>query len=147
MIVIAIIGILAVIALPMYQQYVVKAQVQRVYYELSAARTTIDSILGEGGMPTVDPDQDGEVINGQRYDYIGIHGDQPTSNLIYEASIESSGQNFRTLTATFGPNAYVGILGAKIIMARDTDAVWTCTIDKNGKVWDARYTPSHCTVQ
>lgn len=147
MIVIAIIGVLAAIALPMYQRYIVKAQVQRVYYEISAARTTIDSILGEGGMPTVDPAQDGQVVNGQRYDYIGLHGDTPASNLIYEASIERNGDDFKSLTATFGPNAYIGILGAQLIMERGADSHWICTIDKKGKEWDARYTPSNCTVK
>ena len=41
MIVVAIIGVLAAIALPLYQDYEIKAQVNRVYYELSSARTVI----------------------------------------------------------------------------------------------------------
>ena len=45
MIVIAIIGILAAIALPMYQDYIVKTQLSRVNYELNSTRNTIETII------------------------------------------------------------------------------------------------------
>ena len=55
MIVVAIIGVLALIALPLYQDYVVKTQMNRVYYEINSTRTTIESIIAHGGLPTLDP--------------------------------------------------------------------------------------------
>ena len=48
MIVIAIIGILAAIALPLYQDYVSKSQVTRVVGELAAAKTGVDAAIFEG---------------------------------------------------------------------------------------------------
>ena len=51
MIVIAIIGILAAIALPMYQDYISKSQVTRVMGELASAKTAVDAALFNGEVP------------------------------------------------------------------------------------------------
>lgn len=146
MIVIAIIGILAAIALPMYQDYVIKAQVQRVHYELSSTRTVIDSLLSNGISPSVTPDKDGEV-NGVLYEYIGIDQDDIKSNLIYEVSLQpEDGSAFKSITAKFGRNAYKGIQDVEIIMKRANDGYWSCEIKPNSKTWPKRYTPNSCTV-
>lgn len=146
MIVIAIIGILAAIALPMYQDYVVKAQVQRVYYELSSTRTVIDSLLANGTLPTMTPDEDGDIIDGTLHEYIGIDKDNIRSNLVYIAEVNNSGGQFQNLTATFGKNAYTGIQDVQIIMKRDEEGYWSCEINPNGKQWSVRYTPNSCNV-
>ena len=52
MIVVAIIGILAAIAIPQYQDYISRSQVQRVVGEASSVRTAIEEILMRGGNPT-----------------------------------------------------------------------------------------------
>lgn len=52
MIVVAIIGILAAIALPAYQNYTTRAQVSEVILAASAARTEISEfVASEGGLP------------------------------------------------------------------------------------------------
>lgn len=48
MIVVAIIGILAAIAVPQYQTYVAKSQVSRVMYEASSLKSVTESCLLEG---------------------------------------------------------------------------------------------------
>lgn len=146
MIVIAIIGVLAAIALPMYQDYVIKAQVQRVYYEINSTRTVIDSLLANGILPTMNPDEDGQIIDGSRFEYIGIDQDNVTSNLVYTASVQLSGSDFQSVTATFGRNAYTGIKDAQVILRRANDGYWSCEINPNGKQWSTRYTPASCTV-
>lgn len=146
MIVIAIIGILAAIALPMYQDYVIKAQVQRVHYELSSTRTVIDSLLANGTLPTMNPTEDGKTINGTLHEYIGIDKDNIRSNLVYTASVKVTNNNFEDLTATFGKNAYTGIQGAQIVLKRGNDGLWSCEINPNGKQWSVRYTPNSCNV-
>ena len=45
MIVIAIIGILAAIALPLYQDYIAKTQLARVNYELNTTRSAIETAI------------------------------------------------------------------------------------------------------
>lgn len=146
MIVIAIIGILAAIALPMYQDYVLKTQIQRVHYELTSSRTVIDSLLGNGILPTMEPAKDGQVINGTLYEYIGIDQDNVASNLIYTASVQIANDNFQSITATFGKNAYKGIQGAQIVMKRANDGYWSCEINPKGNTWSTRYTPTACTL-
>src|SRR5690625_2619437 len=48
MIVVAIIGILAAVAIPQYQNYIAKSQVSRVMAETGALRTAIEACLMEG---------------------------------------------------------------------------------------------------
>lgn len=54
MIVVAIIGILAAIAIPQYQDYVAKSQVSRAVSELSAYKTAVESRLNEGDLSIAD---------------------------------------------------------------------------------------------
>jgi type IV pilus assembly protein PilA len=51
MIVVAIIGILAAVALPAYQDYTVRAKMSEVILAMSACRTTITEIYQTGGSP------------------------------------------------------------------------------------------------
>src|SRR5258708_5738759 len=51
MIVVAIIGILAAVAIPAYQDYAVRAKMSEVIIALSACRTTITAIYQSGGSP------------------------------------------------------------------------------------------------
>ena len=146
MIVLAIIGVLAAIALPMYQDYVVKAQIDRVYYELNSTRTSIESIISHGGTPTLDPNQDNQSIgSGGRYEYIGLNGSNPHSNLIYTASITNNGTQFEKLTATLGKNAYTSIQQTQIILNRSNSGEWSCMIDgRAAEHWKIKFMPSGC---
>ena len=49
MIVVAIIGILAAVALPAYQDYTVRAKMSEVILAMSACRTTITEVYQTGG--------------------------------------------------------------------------------------------------
>jgi type IV pilus assembly protein PilA len=51
MIVVAIIGILAAVALPAYQDYTVRAKLSEVILAMSACRTTITEVYQTGGTP------------------------------------------------------------------------------------------------
>lgn len=146
MIVLAIIGVLAAIALPMYQDYVVKAQIDRVYYELNSTRTSIESIISHGGTPTLDPNQDNQSIgSGGRYEYIGLNGSNPHSNLIYTASITNNGTQFEKLTATLGQNAYTSIQQTQIILNRSNSGEWSCMVDgRAAEHWKIKFIPSGC---
>ena len=146
MIVLAIIGVLAAIALPMYQDYVAKAQINRVYYELNSTRTSIESIISHGGTPTLDPNQDNQSIaSGGRYEYIGLNGSNPHSNLIYTASITNNGTQFEKLTATLGKNAYTSIQQTQIILNRSNSGEWSCMVDgRAAEHWKIKFIPSGC---
>lgn len=72
MIVVAIIGILAAIALPAYQDYTVKARVSEVMLAASSARTTVSEAAAtdtSSGMPTTVTldSQSSKFVNGVAY--------------------------------------------------------------------------------
>ena len=144
MIVIAILGVLAAIALPMYQDYLSKAQITRVYYELNSARTAVESIVGHGYTPTERPALDGQPNGtGGRYEYIGINGNNPSSNLVYVATVAPDG----SLTAVLGEKATVAIRNTVIKLDRHPGGTWSCTINaQSAASWKTSYAPNDCQV-
>ncbi|WP_298443199.1 pilin [uncultured Ferrimonas sp.] len=56
MIVVAIIGILAAIAIPAYQEYTIKSQINGAYAELSPLKTPLEIALNEGNTPNAPVD-------------------------------------------------------------------------------------------
>lgn len=146
MVVIAIIGILAAIALPQYQTYMVRSQVGRVILEISAARVTIENCLNDGRL-TVGSDV-GAVTNCDP-EYTG-------SNLLVGASqgritpaagqgvpqvapTSFTGSTVVTLTGTFGNNASAVLSGLTVVWSRDPGGAWTCTATV-----PLRFAPQNC---
>lgn len=128
MIVIAIIGILAAIALPLYQDYVVKTQTTRVSYELNTTRTAVEMILGDGGIPTADPLQDGVLIGTRKQHYIGLDRN-----------------NTVQLQAKFNQHSAPAIQDVQIIFNRDGQGNWRCSIDSTAAAyWKEKYRPDNC---
>jgi hypothetical protein len=145
MIVIAIMGVLAAIALPMYQDYLVKTQVNRVYYELSSAKTVVESIISAGNTPTTDKTKDGISAGslGGSYEFIGINESAPHSNLVFIAQVDADGN----LSATFGNQAYKGIKNTVINLSRNHGNGWKCTVDgRAAESWNEKYMPSGCLL-
>ena len=131
MIVVAIIGIL--IAIPAYQNYIAKTQVTRVLGEISSMKTAIET----------------NMLNGEDV--------ETPADLGYTASslVAAAGPTVATdpaagtasITAVLGSKAAGAVTGAKVILARDKDAVWTCTIDPDTastKGWKDSYIPTGC---
>lgn len=159
MIVIAIIGILAAIALPMYQDYITKSQVTRVNGELSARKTIVDAALFEGRGVSIGESVPGS--NASKMDplafaagsTIGSNTSSPVSNLL--AKVEVTGfagddpTNQGTIVATFGNTANAALKGGKMTFERTADGVWTCNITEvlaeNG--WKDKFAPSGCPVE
>jgi len=147
MIVIAILGILAAIALPMYQDYISKSQMTRVAGELAARKTIVDAAFFEGrtvvrgattDVATVDTLN---LLNGKE------DAGTPTSNLMSAVTAAPlDGPDF-VMEATLGDKANTAIKGVKVKYTRTKDGVWTCTIDKSGAgAWKDKFTPGGCTV-
>ena len=131
MIVIAIIGILAAIALPMYQDYITKSQVTRVYSELKNAQRLADVELFEGRDPSIVAGQDG---------YIGVQAD--SSNLATLAdTLEATGVG--ALTMTFDQNSNSGLQGSTLVMTRTAAGEWTCTATQTDGFKD-KFVPVEC---
>lgn len=145
MIVIAIIGILAAIALPLYQDYVVKTQTTRVAFELSTTRTAVEMVLGEGGLPTADPALDGTYLGTKKYSFVGLNQNN-TQGLIYNIDVRNAqGSNLVEVEAAFNHNSAPAIQNAKIIYERDYSGNWNCVVDSSAAAhWKANYNPANC---
>ena len=133
MIVIAIIGILAAIALPMYQDYITKSQVTRVYSEMKNASRLADVELFDGHDPQItDKDKDG---------FIGITSE--ASNLMtFSDNLGSNGTG--SLVGEFGKNANSALKGSTITLTRAAEGSWTCTIDAKSTGFKDKFKPAEC---
>ena len=132
MIVIAIIGVLAAIALPMYQDYITKSQVTRVYAELKNAQRLADVELFEGRVPSLTAGDTG---------FIGVEAG--SSNLAtLESSLIAAGTG--ALTMTFDRSSNSGLKGSTLTLTRTADGAWTCSGKKTAGFKD-KYKPAGCT--
>lgn len=122
MIVVAIIGILAAIAIPAYQDYVVKSQVAAALAEITPAKTQFEVIVNEGKTPSTDPTNAG---------FIGV----PASTTY--CNVEVTGTTEIKCTTKNG-NA-TKFNGKTITLTRDSDGVWSCTAG-----FDDKYKPANC---
>ncbi|WP_375191680.1 pilin [Marinobacter sp.] len=130
MIVVAIIGILAAIAIPQYQDYIARSQVNRVLGEISAAKTAVEEQLNRGTFPTT-ATQIGMTSSNL------MQNDVPTT-----ISFISSGANAGAgaIIATFGQDAAAILNGDLIGIERTTQGSWSCVTNVN-----AEYIPASCT--
>jgi type IV pilus assembly protein PilA len=128
MIVIAIIGVLAAIALPLYQNYVAKTQLTRAFYEVRSTTTAIETILANGNMPTLDPAQDNTKKGITLVEFAGLNGSNPSSNMFSGAQIIQNNDQFEAIAVTLGKNASTAIQGTTIQLNRSGAGAWTCAI-------------------
>ena len=145
MIVVAIIGILAAIALPIYQDYIVKSQLTRVNYELASVKTSVETVIANGNIPTLTPSEDGIPYLGKKLEYIGLNKDLPQSNLIYNLSITNNAPDLK-IYASMNSNSVATIKDVIFIYSRESQGAWTCEINHNAALtWKSSYTPNGCT--
>ncbi|MBA1259376.1 pilin [Pseudomonas oryzihabitans] len=134
MIVVAIIGILAAIALPAYQDYTTRAKVSEVMLAASACRTTITEVVqsSSGSLPTANN--------------WGCESASATSR--YVASVATSDAGVITVTSQNLPSGangtitltpYVGATGTTAPTAGSSIGQWVCS----GTI-PAKYRPGSC---
>lgn len=125
MIVVAIIGILAAVALPAYQDYVAKSQVAAGLAEITPGKVNAETKIAEGTAVT-------------KPDEVGLQA--TTKRCTIKASVAASGLS--TLECTLIGNSSVN--GKKVTWSRTADAAgvagaWTCGSDAPLKL-----TPKEC---
>ncbi len=127
MIVVAIIGILAAVALPAYRDYTVRAKVSEVVLAVSSGRTSVAEAAGTlGGMPST---ASGAVAN-QISKYV--------ASVAYESSSTATG----TITATATGDTAIAASTVTLIGTYVTatgQVTWVC-----GGTIDPKYMPSSC---
>ncbi|WP_367111310.1 pilin [uncultured Psychrobacter sp.] len=127
MIVVAIIGILAAIAIPQYQNYIAKSQVSRVVGETSAVKTAIETCLLDG--------KTAATCNIGWTQSNLVAADDAAST---ESTADAPGQDGlvigwpadgtadATITATFGQSAAQILAGSEVEWTRTPEGTWTC---------------------
>lgn len=141
MIVVAIIGILAAIAIPQYQIYVGKTQAMRVITELSQLRLSVEECLQTGrttiglGTNECDPRASASnlIIGGSQVGVVlpnntGVA--QITNPLVLTTSI----------TATVSTQVNPKLAGKKVHWLRSSEGSWSCSSNI-----EANYLPNSCT--
>ena len=114
MIVVAIIGILAAIAIPAYQDYIAKAKVTAGLAEISAGKTAADTMLF-----------DGKAIPGPAD--IGLK--TPTANCTVTAAIDATGAGTIVCTLIGGG----AVNGKTVTWTRVTAGDWSCKYNGDAK--------------
>jgi type IV pilus assembly protein PilA len=130
MIVVAIIGILAAIAIPQYQDYIARTQVNRAFGEVSALKTAVEENLMRG---TYDFDDD---------DLGYVASNITTESLSISFTSGNSGAGY--LEVTLGGDAATAVTGTTIQLSRDVSGNWACDITGAGGSWKSSYMPAGC---
>ncbi|WP_114241722.1 pilin [Dyella sp. C9] len=127
MIVVAIIAILAAIAIPQYQTYVVRSQVTRVIGETGDLKVAVEDCLNNG----LTSFGTGSCVDtASSSDLITDSGKVPT--VAWTANAE-------TIMATFGNHANTAITSSTVTWKRNGSGGWTCSTNVL-----AKYAPASC---
>ena len=127
MIVVAIIGILASVALPMYSIYHDRSKVQAALYEISSARAQFEVQLNDGNTTLTTTD-------------IGLPLSTYHCSTI-EASYDTGSGEGRIDCTILGSAA---VTGAKISVVRSTAGAWNC-VTGGAPSLSTAIKPSNCT--
>ncbi|MGQ7274391.1 pilin [Marinobacter sp. V034] len=140
MIVVAIIGILAAIAIPQYQDYIARSQVTRVVGEISALKTSVEEQLMRGEYPSGTKDAVGFTGS----DLLKNGGDDNTG---FKLDFAAANKGQGTITGIMGKNASAAVADANVVLSRSDEGQWTCAVtgktDNTGG-WSNSYAPSGC---
>ena len=126
MIVVAIIGILAAIALPLYQNYIASSQVTRVVGETGSLKTVVETCMLNGR--TTVGDAAGNCQLGATQ-----------SNLMTDIPTVTMSGTTATITGNFGGSAATALASKKVVWTRSADGSWACSTDA-----DEKYRPAGC---
>ena len=136
MIVVAIIGILAAIAIPQYQDYIARSQMNRAYGELSALKTAAEENLMRGNAVSLDADALGWTGSSL------IDGAGST-----DITVAFTANGAGSITGELGDDAGTAVSGAVVNITRDTSGSWSCAITDSslGDATAFDFTPTGCT--
>jgi type IV pilus assembly protein PilA len=132
MIVVAIIGILAAVAIPAYQDYIARAQVSESVNLLASGKTGMAEYFADKATwPATATDVMGSVA-GKYTQNITILASATTGTLTLEATLKSTGINAAITSGTV------------ILYTTDGGKIWTCSPGVTAPALAAKYLPSAC---
>lgn len=134
MIVVAVIGVLASIALPQYQTYVSRVQVTRVMSEVAALRTQVETCVIEGRTSVganalqCDPGAAGSSLMAvpAANSAAPTLAELPTGTGVPAVTFPAAGDQVAVVTATFGNAAAAVLSGQTLTWQRSATGNWAC---------------------
>lgn len=135
MIVVGIIGVLAAIAIPSYQDYIVTTQIKRAYGEVSRYRMLVEERLASG---------DDTITNSE----IGYAPSNLTTSNAMMDIVTLNGDGKGHIEVTLGGDVHPNLAGTIIRLERTAGGVWSCVIDNTANTgsWKSVYLPSGCSL-
>ncbi|MBZ2189681.1 pilin [Alcanivorax sp. JB21] len=116
LIAIGILGVLAALALPLYQSYVARSQVGAAYASIRAVVPIAEEMIQRNIQPSLDATADG---------YIGLKAD-----VVRFGTIDLTGPlGLTQLEIVLDGSVTPVINGGRITIARTADGLWRCTSD------------------
>ena len=145
MIVIAIIGILAAVAVPQYQDYISRSQVSRSLAEISALKSSIEEELMRGANPSAVEVGSNATNEATELGWTSsnlIDADDPVAA---RPAITIDATGVGDVTAALQGNVGAGIRGITVGLDRDVDGVWTCyVVEGPAPSFKQSFIPSGC---
>lgn len=145
MIVIAIIGILAAIAIPQYQNYITRSQASRVMGETSQIKTAVETCILDGrttkivhGGTVAAADAATTCVTGATQS--NLLGAATTAAVGYP-TVTINDNGTATIIATFGTNAATALKTKTLGWARNAEGTWSCSTNI-----DEKYRPTGCSA-
>jgi type IV pilus assembly protein PilA len=144
MIVVAIIGILAAVALPAYQDYTIRAKMSEVILAMSSCRTSITEVYQSG--PTTAPAIDGwgcEILNAsQQTKYVNeVH---TTIDGGVKATVQGISTVVNTSVVTLIPLSNATTPSVMSAGQSQTLFGWRCGLTADGTTVSPKYLPGSC---
>lgn len=112
MIVVAILGILAGIAVPSYQRYVAQGEVGSGLATISPMRSIVESNLGSG-------------VGGADITVANL-GIVPNANSLGVTSMAFASDGSGQIAFAYGATSSPRVMGGSLVLARTTDGTWVC---------------------
>ncbi len=144
MIVVAIIGILAAVALPAYQDYTIRAKMSEVILAMSACRTSITEVYQSG--PTTAPIADGwgcEILTAsQQTKYVtAVH---TSIDGAVKATVQGMSSVVNTSVVTLVPLSNATVASVMSAGQSQTLYGWRCGLSTDGTTVPLKYLPGSC---
>ena len=139
MIVVAIIGILAAVALPAYQDYTIRAKLSEVILAMSACRTSITEVYQTGGTPPNANSWGCESGVSSKY----VQGLASNANGIVTATIQNISADVNGKQVTLAPMINTGIANSGTDMGKGLTG-WRCGSSTDGTNLNSKFLPGSC---
>jgi type IV pilus assembly protein PilA len=148
MIVVAIIAILAAVAIPQYQTYVIRSQVSRAMSEASSAKVLVEDCASTGKVQLGTSAGQCDVSTLGMSDILDSAGDTmgltiPAGFGVPHIQLPQDATGEGQIVATLGNHVSTKVRGGKVTWTRTTGGTWNCAVDST---IGGKYAPAGCPL-